>query len=1165
MLAFDGASLMWRGLKGSKDIENGYAVMFEGKERWVNSHIHGFEATLNYMYSALQEFKLTPINTILVLEGKQSKSRRQLISLAYKGKTDKFEDEYKEFHLLRDKLRQFWLDLGGQVMEQPLAEGDDTLGWLAENTEEDLTIITYDNDISVLNGVNSYGASVRVWVNGLVGMNKYGTFDTKLITLYKALVGDSSDNIKGCVGFGEVAFLQLANQYGQDGLRELDAMMIGQDLSPLAKLAEDPSNKLLKKIFEQAAGVLDSYNMARIRPDWVNTLDQPLEWQPGMVRQLRADDDVRFKKWYGRQRLVTGDIFTQACDWAWPLILKSPEVALDIETSSCDESDEWLAAQSKTGDAEDSGIDVLAHKLTGLSITFGDNNQYSLYFSVDHARTNNCGSEQLRQFIARITAEAGKDLIIHNMNFELTVLYQEWAQKQLDNGFHGFLPNVLDTALSCAYVDENVSRALKFRSETVLKYQQQTYKETVELSGFEGTLPPGGRLLGVTEPTYVVRKVGTGKHEPEFDMVSGEIIGYGAEITRDEEVLDDAGERIVQTPPVHTRRYRMNELTGRHVTAYGCDDTICTIALHNYNRLFCQLEHQWQVYKDVEIKAGYLHAKNFLDGACVSLGKLRELSEIDDEVYDGAWATIRGYLIDQGWSGTSPPTYNGPLTAPEIKEAYQIVVGEKLQSLVKTPSKLVKLIEYEERADPLFVRLLAAAVETGDNTAFQAFVRSKFKGEPIFNFGSPVQKQRLLYEVMDLPIRVRNSPTDAMRSKGEREGGAKTDTLAIAYALRDAIPEQLPVLKAMTLIGMVKTRRQLFYEKYPYFVHWKTGRVHASHNQSSTNTRRASESRPNKQQLSKHEKIAGYAPRIREMIVPHRSDAVIVSIDFKAQELRLVAEFSQDPVMLSMYIGDNLRDQHHLTGLAIAQRQNAERNWLYEDYAHVLEHKNHPDYKEAKDSRNLGKKLNFTAEYLARAKKVAETLMITVEEAQEYLDAREALFEVAGYWKKDVIEEVKEVGIVRSMLGSVRHLGPALRSADNFKRSKAERQAVNFKIQGSAGEQTKLAEGRMWDDNLFFDFDAVYYGPIHDECVCSVRICDLYEFIPRMHASIVGNYAGMKVPIEGSISFGLDFYNQIEIGERPTKEAINHGLSQLWDKDFDKKCTYQYEEAAEAA
>ena len=127
----------------------------------------------------------------------------------------------------------------------------------------------------------------------------------------------------------------------------------------------------------------------------------------------------------------------------------------------------------------------------------------------------------------------------------------------------------------------------------------------------------------------------------------------------------------------------------------------------------------------------------------------------------------------------------------------------------------------------------------------------------------------------------------------------------------------------------------------------------------------------------------------------------------------------------------------------------------------------------------------------------------------------------------------------------MRHLAILLNSDDRYTASKAERQSVNYKIQGSSAEMTKLAEGRMWQEGLFFRFDAVCYGPIHDEVVASVAVEDLYEFLPAMHACMVGNYADMTVPIESSISLGRNFSAQFELGNLATPEAIKLALENL--------------------
>jgi 5'-3' exonuclease len=1247
-LAYDMSSFMWTMLSWGKDKENGYTVQHEGKDVYINSALYGYDNTLGRMLDVLKQFKLNPINCILVFEGANSKSRRLLIDNSYKGggASSRPPEAYEEFTKLREMLKQTWKDLGAQTMWQDAAEGDDTLAWLAHNTEDDLVIATFDNDLTVLNMVNQYGAKVETWINEMIGFNKYGPFDYDLVTTYKALVGDSSDKIKGCPGFGPAKWEALRAQYGDDGVREIHNMLLGSNLKQLGDFIAGPQDKLLQLVYDNAPQVQTCFDLARIRPEWVNTMRMPLHWEPGMVRQRSdADRDPRLKQWLGQTWLVTAENFDEATAWALPRLLASEDIALDIETSTPDESDDWLAAMTKSGDLEDAGVDVFGSYLVGLGLTFGPNNQYTFYFSVKHADTDNVDSEKLRQFIAAIPQE--KELIIQNVSFELSVLFNEWGGRQLDNGYHGFLPNVRDTAIEASYVNENSRRGLKERSHGILGYRQQTFDEVTRVTAHPSELFPGGRVLS---ETYETRQVGTGRFEP----LSEEEIAAGvqpAEIMKTEYVLEPTGRtlvsrvdpatgehlefvyatgeeiderddldpnttemetrRIVKT---QTRRYKMHELPAWHVLGYGADDPICTIALHNYYKLHMQLEHHYEVYQPVELNAAYQHAKNFIDGCDISLEKMNELSAEDDETYDKAWATLRDYLIEKGWEGTRPPEYTVDITPAQVKEAFTIVTGRTLGTQMRTLSKIVTFIR-EVEDEPVFAGMLDTLVQAqpllealrkslteedpelvntdepfdpwalteqqkADQAAilvaqndFNAYVRRFFKGEPQFNDGSPKQMQRLMYEVMGLPIVVRNKPTEVMRKAGIREGTPKTDSLAIAYALqqmearikeaqefiddgldglgawapqRDEAQQVKSVLEALQLMSMVGTRRTLFYNKYPYFPHWKDGKVRSQHNQASTNTRRASESSPNKQQWPKHPKIDGYASRFREVVVPHRPDAVIVSIDFKAQELRLMAEQSQDPVMLSMYIGDNKRDQHHLTGLAIIQKKQPERGWLYEPFADILDDPTHPDYKFVKKIRNLGKKLNFTAEFGAMAEKVAITLMVSVEEAQEYLDAREELFAVSTQWKENVKAEAKQSGYVTTMLGARRHLGPAFMSDDKWEASKAERQAVNFKIQGSAAEQTKLAEGRMWERGLFFRYDAVCIGPIHDEIVASVRIADLFDFIPEMHACMVANYAGMAVPIEGDISFGLDFFNQIEIGPVPSREAIQKGLDEMW-------------------
>lgn len=1081
-LAFDMSSVIWTCLQAGTDPE---AVLVEhgNKTVRVNTRAYGYENVITKMTACLSKFDCAPKDCILVFEGMQSKKLRLQIDPTYKvNRGERPDQAYIEFQELRDQLESLWRSLGALAVTQNYVEGDDILGYLAANTEEDLTVVTGDGDLAVLNGVNAYGGHTQVYIGGALGENKYGPFPHRCITLYKALVGDASDNIKGCPGFGEKSWIKFYTEFDDYGCDQLMLLCEARSLEPLAEDAE--TNKFAKLIYDNREAVVRSYRLAKIYPEWVNTVNKPLVFKPGVTLPAPEVVDERLEHWYAKTYLVLSPKMEAAIKWAQPFISESDFVGLDIETSTPDESDDWLMTQKGKSDG-DLGVDVIGSKLTGLSLTFGKNLQHTLYFPVDHADTLNCSSERLCEFIYSI----GKPLIIQNAaGFELPVLGQEWEGFTKAKNLSKFLPKALDTRIEACYVNENIEHGLKQSSSFYLGYQQVDYK------------------------TVTTVQVGT----------------------------DEAGEPIMQ-------QKKMRELTAKHVLSYAADDAICCAALHNFYKLHMQLEHQWQVYLDTELDAMYLGAQAFLDGVPCSMKRLGEMADEDQAAFDKAWAVFRDYLISQGWEGTTPPVYGTDISASEAKEAYEIVTGREMDTKDRKLSKLAAYAVAD--GEELFAKMLEECASGAQGAAkFTAWVQSKFSGEPLWK-NSPQKKSKVLYEMLNLPVRLRNAATDIMRKAGITEGNPKTDALAMAYAIKydsPNMPEVAPVIHALQQMQVVLTRQGLYYKPYPGLVHWKTGRLHPNVRQSSTNTRRHTSAKPNVQQISKHPKADGETPKVREVIVPHKKNAVVVSFDFAAQELRVIADYSKDENMVNCFVGDNKRDMHSLTAVGIIQTWAKEyEGWSYEVFIEAL----HAGNKDAKEARTLGKKTNFTTEYGAMAPKLAETLLVSEEEAQKYIDAKEAAFPGVRVWKDAVEDEARRTGIVRTMGGAVRHLADAIMSEDRYESSKAYRQAVNFKVQSSSAEMTKQAHGEMWRQDIRNRFDCVFYFPVHDESVWSCAIEDLFEFIPAVHACMTRAYGGMTIPIESSISFGWSFgpADQVEIGDKPTREAIQAGLDKIME------------------
>jgi 5'-3' exonuclease len=424
-LLVDLSSIMWTCMLAGTDTEFGKKVQFEGKPFHVNSAAYGYENAINHLVMVMTELNITPINMIMVMEGMSSKLLRQSILPNYKGgdKKTRPEESYVEFGKLRQMMVDTFLGLGATMCTQDGIEADDILAYLALNLKGERIIDTNDGDLTVLITEDSH--DIRVWRfgKGLIDENPYGPFPCKYITVYKALVGDTSDKVPGCPGFGQKAWLDLLTAFGWDGLELMEGLIVNRKLDDLQE--DVGSLSCLKRVIEQKDMVYKSYDCAKLYPNKINTMRKPLEWKAGMVKPLTECKDARLKHWYQQTRLVSRENFDAAMKFLVAKIPESPFIAFDCETSTNDVSDEWLAAAKakSTEKGDDIGVDVYGSKLTGYSLTFGANNQYTYYCTVDHVQAPGCTNlmpVQAKQMLDIIPRE--KRRVIQNVAFELPVI-----------------------------------------------------------------------------------------------------------------------------------------------------------------------------------------------------------------------------------------------------------------------------------------------------------------------------------------------------------------------------------------------------------------------------------------------------------------------------------------------------------------------------------------------------------------------------------------------------------------------------------------------------------------------------------------------------------------------------------------------------------------------
>ena len=229
-LIVDMSSVLWMSLLAGKDPEFGREVEFDGKMVHVNGWQFGYECAMGHLTSVLRELNMTPHQMILVVEGKMSKSRRKAFYEGYKAGRGRPPEAYDEFNLLKEEIVKAFRGVGAIAVSQDGVESDDVIAYLCGTLPGDHVILSNDGDLAVL-----LSDRIKQMRNGkMLTENPYGPFSPKFITVYKALVGDPSDNLKGATGFGEKAFLNLLVWAGEPGLAAIEGMINRGTLEELA-------------------------------------------------------------------------------------------------------------------------------------------------------------------------------------------------------------------------------------------------------------------------------------------------------------------------------------------------------------------------------------------------------------------------------------------------------------------------------------------------------------------------------------------------------------------------------------------------------------------------------------------------------------------------------------------------------------------------------------------------------------------------------------------------------------------------------------------------------------------------------------------------------------------------------------------------------------------
>ncbi len=343
-----------------------------------------------------------------------------------------------------------------------------------------------------------------------------------------------------------------------------------------------------------------------------------------------------------------------------------------------------------------------------------------------------------------------------------------------------------------------------------------------------------------------------------------------------------------------------------------------------------------------------------------------------------------------------------------------------------------------------------------------------------FNINSPKQLAEVLFDKLKLPV-VKKTKT-----------GPSTD-IRVLSALAPLHPLPQEIIHYRTLAKLKST----YLDALPRLINPSTGRIHTSYNQTVTATGRLSSSNPNLQNIPVR---AEEGRMIREAFVAEEG-SVLVSADYSQIELRILAHYSGDPVLLGAF--EKGEDVHQAT----AQR-----------VFHVSSGGVTPEM------RRKAKVINFGIIYGMGPKKLSGELAISMKEAKKIIDLYFMRFPGIKSYFEDAVHAARSLGYAQTLFGR-RRLLPNISSMSRMARSAAERMAVNTPIQGSAADIIKRAMITLEEELAALRAGFGMIMQVHDELVLEVKEATA-EDAARLAKEVMEDAAALKVPLVVDVGIG---------------------------------------------
>jgi len=345
-----------------------------------------------------------------------------------------------------------------------------------------------------------------------------------------------------------------------------------------------------------------------------------------------------------------------------------------------------------------------------------------------------------------------------------------------------------------------------------------------------------------------------------------------------------------------------------------------------------------------------------------------------------------------------------------------------------------------------------------------------------FNVNSPTQLAEILFDKLNLQPNARRG-----KAKARSTAADILEELSAQHPLPAKIIEYREIAKL----------KSTYVDALPKLIHPDTGRLHTSFSQTGTTTGRLSSSDPNLQNIPIRTELGR---EIRAAFVAEKGK-ILLSADYSQIELRIMAHFSKDPVLVQAF--RNGEDIHARTAQEVfgvgPMAQNAEH-------------------------RRAAKAINFGIIYGLSPFGLAQQLGIEQKEAAKFINAYFTRYSGVKEYLDNILAETRKTGVAKTLFGRIRPI-PEINSPQMQLRNFAERTALNSPLQGTAADLIKLAMIRIDKRLAEEEFEAKMILQVHDELLFEAPIKERAKLAKLVKEEMEGVHK-LAVPIVVEIGSG---------------------------------------------